>query len=339
MKIVVECAQSISDPGLPALAEVIDPAGLTSHLRGLGLGRSNGDTVEEARVMRVLKHHAGERCTLEIGWRGHGGWHLLIGKLYREDRPDILTAMQRIEQAGFGPEDQFSIPQPIAYLPELRLLLLENVEGRVAKEIFKVGDERSRAAAAERCGLWLARFHACGPKAGPIVDSAQCLSGLREKKRRIAKAGRRFAEKAEGLFDWLERTGAALRPVELRAGHASFSPAQLILAEGRTVAFDWDGYDVADPARDVARFLAALRRLAIGRLRSIRALDGPADVFLRTYRAAAPLDVTHNLRFFMADACVTLVVYDLTRPGDRWQQKGEALLDESLRIMDGEVAS
>jgi aminoglycoside phosphotransferase (APT) family kinase protein len=185
--------------------------------------------------------------------------------------------------------------------------------------------------------LWLARFHAFGPKAGPIFDSERCLSVLRERKRRIAKLGGRFATKAGKLFKWLESAATALRPVEMRAGHGSYSPAQLILAEGRTVTFDWDGYDVADPARDVARFLAGLRRLALGRLRSIGALDAAAEVFLRTYRAAGPLEMEHNLRFFMADACLTLVVYDLSRPGARWQEKGEALLDESVRIMEGEA--
>jgi aminoglycoside phosphotransferase (APT) family kinase protein len=336
---VGECAQLVSDPGLAALSEIFDPAALAHHLRGVCLGRWNGGTVEEARVLRVLKHHAGQRCTLEIGWRGEGDWHFLIGKVYREDRPDIPAAMERIQQAGFGPQDEFSIPRPLAYLPSLHLFLQEKVEGRVAKEIFKTGDEGSRAAAAERCALWLARFHAFAPKAGPVFDSERCLSELRERKRRIAKLGGRLESKARRLFEWLEAAAVTLRPVEMRAGHASYSPAQLILAEGRTVTFDWDGYDVADPARDVARFLAALRRLAVGRLRSIRALDGPAEVFLRTYRAVGPPEVEHNLRFFMADACLTLVVYDLCRSGARWQEKGEALLDESLRIMDCEVPS
>jgi aminoglycoside phosphotransferase (APT) family kinase protein len=336
---VGECTPLVSDPGLAALSEVFDPAALANHLRGVCLGQWNDGTIEEARVMRVLKHHFGRRCTLEIGWRGESGWHYLIGKLYREDRPDILAAMERIQQAGFGPQDEFSIPRPLAYLPSLRLFLQEKVEGRVAKEIFKTGDERDRAVAAERCALWLAKFHAFGPKTGPIFDLARCLSEVRERRRRIAKLGGRFASKAGRLFKWLEEVGAALRPVEMRAGHASYGPAQLILAEGRTVTFDWDGYDVADPARDVARFLAALRRLAVGRLRSIRALDGAAEVFLKTYRAVGPLEMEHNLRFFMADACLTLVVYDLSRPGAHWQEKGEALLDESVRIMEGEAAS
>jgi phosphotransferase family enzyme len=332
---VGECVQPLTDPGLAALSEVFDPAALANHLRGVCLGQWNGGTVEEVRVLRVLKHHVGKRCTLEIGWRGKSDWHFLIGKVYREDRPDILAAMERIQQAGFGPQDEFSIPRPLAYVPWLRLFLQEKVEGQVAKETFKTGDEQSRAAAAKRCALWLARFHALAPKAGPVFDSDRCLNLTREWARRIAKLGGRCAAKAGRLLEWLEDAGAALHPVEKPAGHASYSPAQVILAQGRTVTFDWDGYDVADPARDVARFLVALRRLALGRLRSIRALDETADVFLKTYCRVGPLEADRNLRFFMADACLTLAAHDFARPGIHWQDKGEAMLDEGIHIVEG----
>jgi aminoglycoside phosphotransferase (APT) family kinase protein len=162
------------------------------------------------------------------------------------------------------------------------------------------------------------------------------LNLTREWARRIARLGERCAKKTKRLLEWLEAAGTALHPVEKCAGHASYSPAQVILARGRTVTFDWDGYDVADPARDVARFLAALRRLALGRLRSIRALDGAADIFLKTYRSVGPPEADRNLRFFLADTCLTLAAHDFARPGISWQDKGEAMLDESLRIAGGE---
>jgi hypothetical protein len=233
------CIQPLTNPGLETLSEVLDPIALAKHLRGVCLGRWDGETVEEARVVRVLKHHVGSRCTLEIGWRGEGDWNYLVGKVYRDDRPDILQAMERIQQAGFGPQDKFSIPRPLAYLPSLRLFLQEKVEGPVAKEIFRAGDARSRAAAAERCAIWLARFHAFAPKAGPIFDTERCLSVLWKRTGRIAKLGADAVPRR--LLKWLEEAAEALRPAELCAGHGSYSPAQLILAEGRTVTFDWDG--------------------------------------------------------------------------------------------------
>jgi len=45
-----------------------------------------------------------------------------------------------------------------------------------------------------------------------------------------------------------------------------------------------------------------------------------------------------NLPFFLADACLTLAAHDAARPGERWQEKAAAMLDEGIRILEGERA-
>ena len=325
---MAECVESLSDLELAGLREVMDSAALTRHLRGISLGGWQEGAVEEARVVRVLKHHIGRRCTLEIGLRTGSRWRFVIGKVYREERTDILHAMREIQEAGFGRHDEFSVPTPLAYLSSLHFFLQEKAEGPVAKEIFKRGDEQIRAAVAKRCALWLARFHVVGPKQGPIDTSERCLSVLRERTRRIGRLGGRCAVKARRLLEWLEYECTRLREVELRAGHGSFSPAQLILTEVRTVTVDWDGYDVADPARDVARFLYALRRYALDQLDSVRALDGAAEIFRTTYQAAGPRDFQTNLLFYQVAACLKLA-----RTVAHWQEKSEVMLNEGLSLL------
>jgi aminoglycoside phosphotransferase (APT) family kinase protein len=331
-----ECVQPLADLGIATLSEVLDPNALAKHLRVSSLFSGNGGAAEEVQV-RALKHHPGRRCTLEIGLRIENGWDSVIGKVYHKDRLDIFQAMEGIKQKGFGAQDEYSIPQPLVYLSSLRLLLQEKVEGPLAKEVFETGDDRSRAAAAERCGRWLARFHAFAPKAGPVFDSDCCLSLIRQRSLRIAELGGRCADKAGRLLQRLEDAASSLRPVDMCAGHGSYSAAQIILAEGRTVVFDWDGYDVADPARDVGRFLAALRRLALGRLGSIRALDGAAEVFLKTYLAAGRPEAERNLYFYEAAACLKLAEHNLSKSVPRWKEKTEAMLDEGLRVVDREA--
>ena len=337
-----ECIQQVIDPGLTALSEVFDPAVLATHLRVVSVGRWNGGAVEEVRVLRVLKHHARKRCALEIGLHTQRDCHSLVAKVYRNDRLDVFQAMKGIQQAGFGPRDEFSIPEPLAYLPSLRLLLQEKVEGPVAKEVFKAGDERIRAAAAERCALWLARFHTLAPKAGPVSYPSDYMTSktMRRYSLKIAKLVGRHAKKAAQLLHRLKEASASLSAVEMRAGHASYTPRQIILAEGRTVVFDWDGYDVADPARDVSRFLAALRRLALGSPGSVRAMDQTVEVFLNTYLAAGPPEVKKNLRFFAAATYLNLAKHTLCRPGPHKQEKhdiAEAVLDEGLRVLEPEA--
>ena len=319
---------------------VLDPAVLAKHLRGNSLGGANGDAVKEVEVRGVLKHHVGKRCTLEIALRTECGWQLLIAKIYRKDHSDVFETMERIRLAGFSAKDEFSIPQPLAYIGTLECLLEEKVEGTPAEVVFKTGDELKRAAAAKRCAMWLAQFHAQAPKAGLRTDANDHLNSksMQRYSREIAERGGQFAGKVAYLHQRLEDLLPSLSPAELCAGHGSYSAAHVMLSEGRTVVIDWDGCDLADPARDVARFLAALRRPALGRLGSIRALDGTAEVFLNTYLAAGNPEVKKNLRFFEAATCLNLAKHTLCRPGPcpkAKQDKVEAMLDEGLRIVEG----
>src|SRR5438034_1759546 len=59
--------------------------------------------------------------------------------------------MEEIRQAGFGDEEEFSIPRPLAYLPSLRLLLCEKVVGTRARSIIADPIAPDRIAAVERC--------------------------------------------------------------------------------------------------------------------------------------------------------------------------------------------
>jgi hypothetical protein len=333
-----ERLQPLSDPGIATLSEVLDPIALAKHLRGISRAPWNGAPVEEVQV-RVLRHHVRQRCTLEIGLRTDKGWHFLIGKVYHNDCPDVFQVMEGIQRAGFGPKDEFSIPQPLAYLASLRCLVQEKVKGPSAGDIFKTGDERSRAAAAERCARWLARFHAVAPKAGPVSYPPDHLKSksMQRCSRKITKLGGPLADRAVRLLQWLEDASSSLSPVEVRAGHGSYSASHVILAEGRTVAIDWDFHEVVDPACDVARFLAALRRRALIRLGSIRALDGAAEAFLRTYLAMGPSEVEKNLHFFEAATYLNLATRHFSDQVPDCQEKTEAMLDEGLRVLEREA--
>jgi hypothetical protein len=337
-----EASLPLTDRDTVIQTGLLDPVVLSKHLRGVSLCNLGGRPVTEVNVLGVLKHHIGKRCALEVALRTEYGWHSLVAKIYRKDRSDVFQAMQAIQQSGFGSRDEFSISQPVAYLPSLRCLLQEKVEGTAADEILKTADEPSRAAVAERCARWLARFHALAPKTGPISrpqDYIKSKSMLRCW-RKIARLDGPFGQKAAHLFHRIEDASAALRDVELRPGHGSYNAAHVYLSKDRTVTIDWDWHDFSDPARDVARFLYTLRRWAVDQLGSIRALDGTAEVFLRTYMAEGVPDAEKNRSFFEAATCLTLAMRHLFEGRESWQEKrdkADAMLDEGLRVLDGET--
>ena len=323
-----------ADAGLATLAAVLDARALGPYLHPV-LPVAWG-AVRDVQV-QVLQHHLGKRCTVRIGLCTTSGRHDLIGKVYAEDRPDVYEAMDALRKAGFGPDDEFSIPQPLAYLPALRLLVQEHVHGTAAKAIFLADVERNRTLAAERSALWLARFQAVAPQSGPVYDVRKYRGNLAQWSSSVAALGGPFMDKSCRLFERLDVAAAALGSNGLCAGHGSYGPAHVLLAGDRTVTIDWDGYDVADPARDVARFVVALKRLALGRLGSIRALDAAADVFEETYVASVRPDVVAGLPFYKAAACLQLAAYGVYHKVPHWREKVATMLDEGLRILDEHV--
>jgi aminoglycoside phosphotransferase (APT) family kinase protein len=318
---------AINDPGIATLAAALDPGELGRHLEGLAVSQPLGASCT-VRV-KVLRWHSANRCTFEIALQKN-----LIGKVYAKDREDVYQVMERVSQAGFGPEAEFSVPLPIAYLPSLRLLLQERIEGTPAKEVLLGGDERQRAVAAERCARWLAQFHARAPLSGQVSGIEKILRLSEQRARFISEAAELLAGKAEQLLEGLRAAAPYLDAIPMCAGHGDYSAGQIIFADGRTVTFDFDHYDVADPSRDVESFMVGLERLALHRLGSLGALDGAAEVFLRAYLAASSQAPAAHLTFYKAVNCLKGAQWDLKKKTDfKRRKRAEAMLDLGLRAL------
>jgi len=330
---VSEPVHAAADHRIPTLAAVLDPVQLSQHLVFFSCPPWNWGALKGAQV-QVIKTHA-NRCTVEISLHTSGGLRALIGKVYGDDRGDVYRAMEAISRAGFGPDARFSIPQPLAFLPALNLLLQEKVHGARAKGIFMKGKEPDRAGAAERCALWLSHFQAVAPRSGPVVDVDRNLASLKEWKRPVAPGNEALADNARRLLGRLQDAAPGLRNAELCPGHGSYCYSQVVFVGDRTVTYDWDGHDIADPSRDVARFIVALKGLALRYLGSIRALDDAAGIFLKTYLGRDRHDVRKRLPFYEAVACVKLAKYEILRPHCHWRKTViEGLINEGFRRLE-----
>ena len=325
----------VSDPGIPTLEQALDPGVLRECLPDVL--PSEWRAIRDVQL-QVLRHQPGKgRCTFEITLGTASGSRSLIGKVYAEDRSDVYRAMEEIVRAGFGPEEEFAIPRPVAFLAPLRLLLYEKAPGiRSTVSILNpLGPDR--VLAAERCARWLARFHARGPQTGRVVGLKDQLSFLEGCWRSLADLGWPFGEKARQMFDRLNAAVLGLGDIDMCAGHGMYTCGQVLLIDGRTVTVDWDTYRVADPSYDVARMLVGLRRLGLKHFGSIDALDGAGDIFLKTYVAAGRSVVATHLAFQKAAICLERAKRDLDKQTRGWRELAEAMLDEGLRILAREA--
>jgi aminoglycoside phosphotransferase (APT) family kinase protein len=332
---LTELTESVADPRIPTLQTVLNPLELSRHLdRALP---AQWGRVRDIQV-NLIQHRRARRCTVGITLQTTTGRNELIGKVYAEDRSDVYHAMNEISCAGFGPEREFSIPQPLAYMPELDLLLQEKVHGQPATEIFSKGSGHEQALAAERCAKWIARFHSTAPTSGPVfVLTPELLENWERRLPRWKWSGpraRQLMEKAALLLKRLEIAAAKLDGAEMCACHGDYGHQQIILKESCTVTLDWDGFCVAHPSLDIARFIVDLQRLAFRSLDSLKALDAAIKVFYKTYKAMSGFQVAKQLPFYKAVTCLRCARKDL-KPDS--SERAEALLDEGLRVLAEEV--
>ncbi|HEV8525568.1 MAG TPA: phosphotransferase [Terriglobales bacterium] len=289
--------------------------------------------IPEELCVRVLKPHT-RRCTFEVAVKTEGGWHALIGKAYLRDRLDIFQAMQAFWAAGFGPEAEFSIPQPLAHFSSLGVRLEEKIPGSSAKDVFLNASPDEQVAAARRCGRWLAQFQAAAPLLlGKRIDPGTQLPRWECWADEVARFGELLARKSGLLLGKLK--GAVPKPgtFENCATHGSYIPDHVILSGRRTAAIDLDEYGVADPAREVAWFVISLQRLAMKHLGSFRALNGAAEEFLSAYGTASRREALTHYGLYRAVECLHRGRRDLsgrTPPAYEW---AETMLDEGLEAL------
>ncbi len=312
-------------------AAVIDQDEFREALERVCLARWRCRPLSEPRISPLRSHH--RRCTFEIEVSTERGWQHVIAKAYAQDRSDVFRYMEVLAHEGFGPETDWSIPQPFEHLSSLRVRLEERVPGPSVKDIITTGRTDEWTTAAERCGHWLGRFHSTAPRSGNAADVPGELSRARQASARMTEAREPFAGKAQALVERLDAAAPAAGVGVHCAGHGSYMPDHVILSDRRTAVIDLDEYDVADPARDVAWFLVSLQRRAIQLLGARSALDAAAAAFVQAYVATGPKDALRHLPFYQALECMHRARRDLYKQSVPLPERTEFMVDGGLRAL------
>lgn len=324
-------APRYAHPAVAGFAATFERPDFRAELDRLSATEWGWGTPREVQLEAMKAHK--RRCTFAIAVRTTRGWHDLIGKIHTTDRSDQVRLLETITGAGFGPEAEFSIPRPLAYLPAWRILLEERAPGAAAKEIFLRGDAGAHPAVATRCGRWLARFHSAAPRLHDPLDVRTQFARFRRWADQVTSVGEPLAAKCERLFRTLEERAPTAGTRGYRAGHGSYIPEHVLLGDGHTTTIDFDEYDVADPCRDVAWFVVSLQRLALVHLGSFHELDGPVRHFLEAYAAAASPGATAHLPFYTALECLHRARRDVAKRKPPVLHWADRMLDEGLRVL------
>jgi aminoglycoside phosphotransferase (APT) family kinase protein len=174
----------------------------------------------------------------------------VVGKWYSSDRGALVwDALSQLRAAGFDGGDA-SVPAPVSYNAEHRVLFVEAIDGETLREAVAADPGAARVA-----GVWLARFHA-----SPFVSPRDCGPG------KMMDSVRRWSEQVSELAPLAPALVSALA-TEVNPGkpvHYDYYHAQVLCPPtGGAVVVDLDESGLGDPAFDVAHFIAHLRRLGV----------------------------------------------------------------------------
>lgn len=227
------------------------------------------------------------------------------------------------------------LPDPVAFLPNLKLLLQRSVPGQPAESALLDGDQNL----ATRIATAFHRLHASGIDLGRRHDLGKELAPLPGRVEDIRDGDSSLLPLALECLGAIETTTlAADWPWRWRPVHRDAYHDQVLIDDGRLAILDLDDAAMSEPAIDIANFVAHLHLLGIQRHDDSRALADVIDAFLNQSLRLDP-DLDPNLlRFLQAVTLLRLAGIHISRRNG--SQVAAGLLDEcaSMLAIAGTVA-
>jgi hypothetical protein len=274
------------DPQLPRLREAADPALMAPRFAELLGGQVAGCAVTPVR------YRPGSRCVFRYELQGPEGPAVIFGKLLREGAGELAATAAALHRASQESPAMPHVLPPLAFWPELQLVLQAEVTGRAELNdlAFDEGVPRpTRERWLHDAGARLAGLHGAAV-AGPPRTLAEDLDELREYVAPMAAVDPALAERYAAAVERAAGRATNLAESQPVASHGAFRTDQFMIQGDRLVMIDLDGFCRASPARDVGNFRAYLRWKAIRQPQRAAMIEQAGELFLEGYGAARPLD-------------------------------------------------
>ena len=324
-------------PGLAQLTDA-DQSRLIIERVLREVGRLAADQTITACTPRVLSYKPGSRCTihyeLEYGISPDPSarnpqW--VIGKVYRKGSKaqNAYEGMMTLWHSPLADGSAVTIAEPIACLPELKLMLQATIPGELSLEdLLKSVIDRSNQVEEEKLYRYirktaagLAAFHRSGASYGGPVELGERFAHIHALIRRLTVLLPELENAVLPLLKRLENLAAFYPQEPAVPTHGTFNPEQ-VLIDGERIGFiDFDDYCMAEPALDVGLFRAAIKDTGMNapfssptpsraeRLARLIRLDEIGDVFLSEYETHAAISRQRVALWEAADYLKNLLHY------------------------------
>jgi hypothetical protein len=291
------------------------------------------------------RRRGGLDVTLHRGARGRrhavaeyrfGESRRIVAKLYQDVDEGhaahrLLRAMWR---GGFGGASTYRVPEPIGYLPEHGVLLMERVQGEALAGLLMF-DGRSFRFGLLQAARWLGALHVSPLRLGPREDR---LRDAFRMSRRLSEAIRCRPAVENVLRQAVEELALrAARVAEPRPAvqtHRRYEPRRVFLAPEHVTVIGLDSVAVADPMKDVADFIHRFRWESAMSGLGIAIVDDATHAFLTDYSQCGAGDLSSLGYQWSYSILWSLLGLACSRGTDDrdWTLRSRVLLDEFERV-------
>jgi len=248
-------------------------------------------------------------------------------RIYADDRGSDVFSLQEELYRMARNSGVFSVPRPLAYIADRKLLLMETLRGDTLPSRLG-GNERllwiSRAAIA------LAAMHQFNIPDLPEKLVRSYIEEAAATRETLLNVISDSARQSEEIFDILKGHNESVSRFGLV--HGDFYHGQILCDENSVSILDFDRSYAGDVISDVGNFLAHLRLLSInGELQGDSNLEA---AFLKAYEGVTGQGIpAESLNFWIAFGLFQLSVGPFRRLEQGWRAKTRLILGECLRIL------
>src|SRR5215212_9573662 len=326
------------DRRLPTLPLVM--AGPSPELkRPLLVSFGPGDWHTEAWKVEPVRYRGQGEAVLRYTAKGRnaatGGRRekSFYAKIYSHEKGEQTYQTLRALRSQAGPNGEgFTVVRPVAYLSDLRALILEGAPGTPLDEILL--RDRDATGALRRAAQALAAFNQGDAPATTrrhlLADQVAVLEGAG---RVLGWACPHLRPEVESI---IEGVLAGLEEVPLGPTHRDLSPDAIFVDGERTIFIDLDSFARADPVLDPAHLLARLVVPALFPVPRERA-RAAAREFVEEYFAHVPSTWQERLPFHYAGTLLKKAHGFFRRQEADWPDKIATLLEEARASLAGGV--
>ena len=249
-----------ADPGLPALARLVDPAAMSGVMRWL-----TGTSTDVAGCT-PLRYIPGGRCVVHITSAAHGtvARHTSSGGTRAEH--EYLTRL------FLDPERAFRMPEPLGYDERLQSRFEVMVAGRRADELPVIGRSLPMVALCREIHAVHQRPVTASTEIPRLGRGAILGQVMRVIQRRLILAVPRLSRSLDAIVDELRSTVGDLPAPRSMALHGDLHGGNVLVDDTGPHLVGFDTPVVGDPATDLALLGTSLYLAALQRGDSVRSV-------------------------------------------------------------------